>query len=322
MTNYYSGTLQDFSFTPGVVLSTHCPEDPNFVSTANSNTNDQAAACGNHQARTAVEPSINAAVDVRPWLTVYGGYVKTYRSPSLGGGGGIFQSQDANKYYILASGAYSQAGFKAHFAHFGGMKNVLFGAAYYHLSYSNQQLSVELGNGNVINTSGSSTYNGVNAYFDIDPLHSLHLFTNLNGEGASYSQFVSGGVEFAGLPVPYVPAETWNTGAYYVVAPHERTLVEPRFWFQFVGPQHYFDNLAAVPSNQSMPSYETANLSFNIPVVKHISLNLNMLNLFNKHYNMYEYISSGGYYGPGTEGAVFSYPGQPFTVYGSVRFAF
>ena len=191
-------------------------------------------------------------------------------------------------------------------------------------------MSVELGNGNVINTSGSSTYNGVNAYFDIDPLGGLHMFTNLNGEGASYSQFVSGGVEFAGLPVPYVPAETWNTGAYYVVAPHERTLVEPRFWFQFVGPQHIFDNCGlvdgacttAVPSKQTMPSYETANLSINIPLKKHLRLNVDMLNLFNQQYNIYQYISSGGYYGTSTGGYTFAYPGQPFTVYGSVRFSF
>ncbi|HUX10142.1 MAG TPA: TonB-dependent receptor [Terriglobia bacterium] len=327
MTNYYSGTLQDFTFLPGVVLSTHCPETG---TSTDGNTNNQGASCGNHQARTAVEPSINAAVDVQPWLTLYGGYVKTYRSPSLGGGGGIFQSKDANKYYILASGEYSQAGFKAHFAHVGGVRNVLIGASYYHLNYSNEQLSVELGNGNVINTSGSSTYNGVNAYFDIDPLGSLHMFTNLNGEGASYSQFVSGGQEFAGLPVPYVPAETWNTGAYYTFAPHERTLFEPRFWFQFMGPQHIFDNCGlvngacttAVPSKQTMPSYETANLSINVPLNRHISFDVNMLNLTNRQYNVYQYISSGGYYGTQTGGYTFAYPGAPFTVFGSVHFAF
>jgi iron complex outermembrane recepter protein len=122
----------------GVVLSTHCPETG--TSTA-GNTNDQAASCGNHQARTAVEPSINAAVNVRPWLTLYGGYVKTYRSPSLGSGGGIFQNQNASKYYLLASGAYSQAGFKDHFAQFAHVKSVLFGAAYYHLRYSNPLFS-------------------------------------------------------------------------------------------------------------------------------------------------------------------------------------
>jgi iron complex outermembrane recepter protein len=152
-------------------------------------------------------------------------------------------------------------------------------------------LSVELGNGNVINTSG--------------------------------------GVEFAGLPVPYVPAETWNTGAYYTVAPHEHTLIEPRFWCQFIGPQHFFDNCGLVngacttsqPSQQTMPSYETVNLSVTVPY-KFLSFEVNMLNLLNRQYDIYQYISAGGYYGTPTAGYTFAYPGAPFTVYGSVHFAF
>ena len=47
-----------------------------------------------------------------------------------------------------------------------------------------------------------------------------------------------------------------------------------------------------------------------------------MLNLFDKQYNIYQYISSGGYYGTSTGGYMFAYPGAPFTVYGSVRFIF
>jgi iron complex outermembrane recepter protein len=47
-----------------------------------------------------------------------------------------------------------------------------------------------------------------------------------------------------------------------------------------------------------------------------------MLNLFNKQYNSYQYVSAGGYYRTSTAGYVFGYPGVPFTVYGSVHFAF
>ncbi|HVB28414.1 MAG TPA: TonB-dependent receptor, partial [Terriglobia bacterium] len=119
-------------------------------------------------------------------------------------------------------------------------------------------------------------------------------------------------------------------GAYYTFAPHERTLFEPRFWFQFMGPQHIFDNCGlvngacttAVPSKQTMPSYETANLSINVPLNRHISFDVNMLNLTNRQYNVYQYISSGGYYGTSTGGYTFAYPGAPFTVFGSVHFAF
>lgn len=325
-TGYYSGTLQDFSFAPGVVLSTHCPSTG--ISTA-GNTNDQGADCGNHQARTAVEPSINVAGEPLRWLTLYGGYAKTFRSPSLGGGGGLFQSLDANRYYILASGEYYQAGFKVHRSQIGRAKNMLFGAAYYHLRYANEQLGVELGNGNFINTSGSSNYNGVNAYFDVDPLSGLHVFSNFNGEGANYSQFISGGVAFNGLPVSYVPAETVNAGAYYDIGYHDRPLVEPRLWYQFTGSQHIFDNCGLVngacttaqPSQQTMPSYSTVNLSVTVPF-KFLNFEVNMLNLLDRQYNIYEYISSGGYFGTSTGGYTFAYPAAPFTVYASIGFHF
>lgn len=334
-TNYYSGTLQDFNFAPGVLatLTSHCvltgasftpPGVP-----ANEITVDQGSDCGAKEARTAVEPSINAAAYPLQWLTFYGGYVKTYRSPSLGGGGGIFQSLNPNTNYILASGAYYQGGFKVHVAQFAHVKNVQFGAAYYHLRYANEQLSIELGNGNVINTAGSSNYHGVNAYFDIDPVTDLHLFTNLNGEGANYTQFYSGGVSFGGLPVPYVPTAIWNTGAYYTVQRHDKTIIEPQFWYQFVGSQHIFDNCGLVngacttarPSNQTMPSYESANLSLTVPF-KFLDFSVNMLNLFAQRYNIYEYISAGGYYGTSTAGYTFAYPAAPFTAYATIGFHF
>jgi iron complex outermembrane receptor protein len=334
-TSYYSGTLQDFSFAPGALaaLTSHCTLTgtsftPSGIPAANLLV-DQASSCGAHEARDGVEPSVNAAFYVLPWLSLYGGYAEVYRSPSLGGGGGIFQSLNPDKFYILASAKYAQGGFKVHWSNVGHLKDVLFGAAYYHLTYANEQLSVELGNGNVIDTSGSSWYDGVNAYFDIDPVNNLHLFTNLNGETAQYTQFVSGGVEFGGLPVPYVPSATWNTGADYSVTRNDHTIFTPQLFFQFVGPQHIFDNCGlvngacttAAPSRQTMPAYETANLSFTVPF-KFLNFQVDMQNLLNRRYDIYQYISSGGYYGTSTGGYTFAYPGAPFTVYGSVNFHF
>ncbi len=331
-TSAYSGTLQDFSFAPGVILSTHCVLTGASTS---GNTKDQASACGSHAARTGIEPSINASVVPFNWLTIYGGYARTDRSPSLGGGGGMFQSLDPRSNYILATADYYQAGFKVHKTQLASMRNVLFGAAYYHLSYANEQLGVELGNGNYINTSGSSHYQGVNAYFDVNPTTGLHLYTNLTGEGATYDQFYSGSESFQGLPVSYVPAETLNTGGYYDFQRNERTIVEPKVWLQFVGSQHIFDNCGlangacttALPSSLTEPSYETVNLSVTVPY-KFLSFEVNMLNLFDKQYNIFEYVSSGGYFadpngGPSpTGGYVFAYPGAPFTVYASVGFHF
>jgi iron complex outermembrane receptor protein len=347
-TSSYSGTLQDFTFAPGALadITSHC------ILTGTSYTPpgvpasdllvDQGSSCGAREARNGVEPSVSAAFFPRPWLNFYGSYAKVYRSPSLGGGGGLFQSVNPNTNYILSSAKYAQGGFKLHFSNVAGLKNVLLGAAYYHLTYANEQLSVELGNGNVINTSGSSRYQGVNAYFDIDPYRNLHLFTNLNVESATYEQFLSQNpylvnpvtglslVEsFQGLPVSYVPAETWNTGANYTIERHDRPLVLPQFWFQFLGPQHIFDNCGLVngacttaqPSRLTMPSYETANLSLTVPF-KFLSFQLDLQNMFDQKHNIYEYVSAGGYYGTSTAGYTFAYPGAPITVYGSVNFHF
>lgn len=331
-TSSYSGTLQDFTFAPGVLatLTSHCIlTGASFTPNVPVVTVDQGSSCGAHEARTGVEPSVSAAAYPLPWLTLYGSYAKIYRSPSLGGGGGLFQSLNPNTNYILASAKYAQGGFKVHWSDIGPVKNVLFGAAYYHLTYANEQLSVELGNGNVINTSGSSWYQGVNAFFDIDPYKELHLFTNLNGEAAQYTQFYSGGASFGGLPVPYVPSATWNTGANYNVMHKDHAIFTPQIWFQFVGSQHIFDNCGlvngacttAIPSRQTMPGYETANLSLSVPI-KFLTLQVNMQNLLDRRYNIYEYISAGGYYGTSTAGYTFAYPGAPFVVYGSIRFHF
>ncbi len=320
--SYRDGILQDFTLAPGVVLSNKCTltgyNDPNPAINA---TDQGSLDCAMHTSRTAVEPSINARVEPTSWLSIYGGYSKTDRSPSLGGGGGMFQKLNPNTNYLLAVADYYQVGFKVHKSQLAGMRNVLFGAAYYHLSYANEQLSIELGNGNVINTSGSSHYNGVNAYFDISPTSNMHLFTNLTGEGATYDEFYSGGTDYQGLPVSYVPAETWNTGGYYDFQSGERTVIEPKLWFNFVGSQHIFDNNAGIPSQLTEPTYETVNLSVTVPY-KFMSFEANMLNLFDKQYNIYEYVSSGGYYGTSTGGYTFAYPGVPFTIYGSVHFRF
>jgi iron complex outermembrane recepter protein len=66
-----------------------------------------------------------------------------------------------------------------------------------------------------------------------------------------------------------------------------------------------------------MPSYETASLAIKVPY-KFLNFSVNMLNLFGKRYNIYEYVSAGGYYGTPTAGYTFAYPGAPFTVYASL----
>ena len=75
----------------------------------------------------------------------------------------------------------------------------------------------------------------------------------------------------------YVPNYTLNAGVYYGIQHNNRTIVEPRFWLESTGSQHLWSNCRTLvngvcqdngqPTNQTMPAYTTANLSFNAPIV-------------------------------------------------------
>jgi iron complex outermembrane receptor protein len=128
-TSYSDQAQRDFKFAPGVVSSSHCslyPQLPGDDPYANvfgpPNATDQGSLCAEHESRSAVEPGIDASVMPKDWLTIYGGYETTYRSPALGGGGGMFQAVNPT-YYILAKGAYAQFGGKVHFTNAPGLRN-------------------------------------------------------------------------------------------------------------------------------------------------------------------------------------------------------
>jgi len=349
-TSYSDQFQRDFNLLPGVIPSSHCSlygskpgvgGDPYSDVFGTPNATDQGSLCGAHESKNQVEPSINAGVMPFHWLTIYGGYDITYRSPSLGGGGGMFQKVNPTA-YLLAEGAYSQGGAKVHFTNAPLLKNFILGASYYHLDYTNQELDYTLqGTGEQITAGGSSSYHGVNAFFDDDPLGNLHFFLNFSGEAANFSNYILGGASNAdcqaqavanggvnpctyynGLPVSYVPNVTLNTGIYYGIVNHnEHTLLEPHFWINYTGSQHIFNNNTGAPDTTTMPSYTTANASVTVPF-KNFDFRVDMLNLFNSKANTYEYISSGGYFGTATSGYINAYPGAPFTAYGTISYQF
>ncbi len=324
--NYSNSSLQDFAFAPGVVLSTHCLTTGTATA---GNTKDQGASCGNHQTREAVEPSLDISLNPLPWLNIYGGYQESTRAPSMGGGGGLFQSVDPASYH-LALAQYYQVGFKVHVRHLGVLNHFLAGAAYFHLRYAKQEIDTALANGDTISANGTSVYNGVNMFVDDNPIYQLHVFGNATIEGAKYTSYTTGGLSYNGSPVSYVPDVTFNVGTYYDYLIHG-VLIEPRAWVQFVGTQHIFDNTVGAPSSQTMPSYGTLNLAVKATVPLHLpsgfgtrylDLKLTALNVLNRQYNIYEYVSSGGYFGTPTGGYNLAYPGAPFTIYGTIGLRF
>jgi iron complex outermembrane receptor protein len=375
-TSYSDQAFRDFTILPGVMPSTKCslfsdangaasdpffdifsPDRLNPDGSANTspttNAKDQGSLCGEHASKSAIEPSIDASVMPTDWLTIYGGYDTTYRSPALGGGGGMFQSVDPS-YYILAEGKYSQGGVKVHFAHAPGLGNFIAGVDYFHLDYTNQELDYETALGVTGTDGGNSTYKGVDLFFDADPQSNLHFFLNFAGESANFTTYVLGGTLaecgtvsnpangcqfFNDLPVSYVPNFTLNTGAYYGIRHNHHELLEPRFWVQSTGSQHLWSNCGtftdgacqgnAGPTSQTMPAFTTANLSLTAPFSflekQSVNMKLDVLNLANSKYNENEYISSGGYFSalnPNAAGYINAYPGAPRAIYGTISYQF
>ncbi len=332
---YSNHAMQDFHLAPGVVY--HNSDCTNFYqSTPGGNTKDQGANCGAQENRSGIEPSVDASYLARPWLTVYGGYLETLKSPQMGGGGGLFQSVDPSSYH-LARQRYYQGGFKVHQDGHGALNSFLLGAAFFHQGYENQEIDVSLANGDTIANGGTSAYHGVNMFADDDPIAHLHLFANAAVQRAVYTSFITGaptvaegGVSYSGLPVPYVPNSTINAGAYYEFKAF-KVPVQPMFAWQYIGRQAMFNNANATgpqPTSQTMPAFGTANLGVKVPM-RHTDVSVNALNVFRNRYNEYEYISSGGYFGtagnaPGSYGSgyVLAYPGAPASVYGSVAVHF
>ena len=320
---YSNNALGDFALAPGGQLSQR--DCTNFYNGTAGNIKDQGANCGSQQNRSGMEPSADANYLALPWLTIYGGYQEALKAPQLGGGGGLFQSVDPSSYH-LARQRFYQGGFKVHSEGTGALNSFLLGAAFYHQRYSNQEIDVSLANGDTIANSGTSSYHGVNLYADDDPIARLHLFANASVERAVYTNYYTGGTiingvltgatSYNGLPVAYVPNSMLNAGAYYQFDVH-KVQVQPMFALQYTGRQAIFDNTAATPSSQTMPSFTTANMGVKVPM-RHTDIGVNAINIFRNRYNEYEYISSGGYFGTPTGGYILAYPGSPASVYGTV----
>lgn len=351
---FSQNVAQDFNLAPGATIGNYC----RYTQLGAQGTVNVQDSCPDaKENRSGVEPSIDAALEPLPWLSLYGSFQEALRAPSLGGGGGMFQSVDPNSYHLERS-TYTQVGFKIHTQGSGFKNGLLFGANYYHNKFANQEIDTTLANNDTFDANGTSHYNGVNLFVDDDPIHNLHVFANANIEAAKYDSYVTGGIfvngaatcagqnlpgqptvciDYGGYPVSYVPKTSLNAGVFYTLHPTQSISIEPTASFQYVGSQHLFDNCASTsgicnspaPSKTAtMPSYATLNLGAKVPY-KHLELSVMALNVLNNGYNIFEFVSAGSYFntngnGPNGQGEnyIVGYPGAPVTAYGSVSMHF
>ncbi len=269
-----------------------------------------------------LEPSIGVNWQATPDVSLYANYSKAYKAPA--GATGTYAHLLASSLQPQTSDQY-QVGLKALIPRYGYLKHAVLGVNYYHLTDNNEIIPVPVVNHTYsLFASGSSQFSGVNLYFTDNPLYSLHLFSNLSFENATYLAYTNPhGVSYDGLPISNVPAQTANIGAYYEIY-DAGALYEPRIWWQYTGTQDLYNNNTGAPTRQKLPAFGLFNAALNIKIAGHdlmsglhtMSLDFGVLNILNKRYNAYEYISSGGYYG--VAGQMLGEPGEPRSFYMSV----
>jgi iron complex outermembrane receptor protein len=272
-----------------------------------------------------LEPNLAASWRVLPWFALYGNWGYSYRQPPNGGGGGPYQALVASSLRLEKGDEY-QFGFKMHAIHARFLHRFLLGANYYHLLYSDESISVAVLNQPfAINASGSSLYHGINVYADDNPIERLHVFMNLSFQSSTFQQYSVNNISYSGLPVSNIADKTANFGASYGYD-FDSTLFKPRIWYQYVGKQYLFDDLTAAPTRQAMPSYGTLNVAVkvtrfippSVSTLDSLTLSLVATNVLDRHYNIAEYVTAGGYFGPTSAGQTMGFPGAPFMIFADV----
>lgn len=277
---------------------------------------------------TKAEPSIDLRYQWTHNLALYAQAAEAYQNPQVGGGGGPYQ-QLPSSVLVPTEGRNYTAGVHVSINQGQALRHFVLNLDYYRLALSNQFINVTTSNGNTIEATGDSLYQGVNLYSEDNPVGGLHLFGNAGYERSHYVNYTTGGVAYAGLPVPYVPEETLSAGVYYRYYRGGR-VYEPKIWDTFTGTQHIFNNDTGTPTEQNLPSYNLVNASMGVRVPvgnlaggpESVKFTFSVLNLLNRQYNEYEYVSSGGYLGGNSAGATLAYPGAPRTYYLSADMRF
>lgn len=274
-----------------------------------------------------IEPSIDIHWKVLPTVALYASYAEATRVPENGGGGGPYQGIEASTIQ-LERGRDLQGGVKVDIEHGHLLHHFLFTANVYQENFSHQIIGHTLANGNTISAFGSSVYRGVNLVASDMVLRNLYVFANASWELAHFkSYYPDGGPNYHGLAVPYVPSTTFDLGTSYRYYLNAMTLT-PKFFLQYTGSQHMFNDVTNATSSLKVPSYTTVNLGIDAKIparafgLKNIKVGLDISNLLGTKYNEYEWISAGGYFqGPGT-GAILAYPGAGRGVFGTVSASF
>lgn len=274
-------------------------------------------------------PSVSIRWHPLSWLATYASYEQAFRQPENGGGTGPYVTIPASQ-VNLEKVSYYQAGIKTYFKNFGLINHAYLNLGFFHANFSHEILPTALSSFGFLLAKGFSVYNGLNISAGANLGYHISAFVNASFLHTYFSSFTNGNGTFSDVPVAYVPNHTFNVGLlgkYFLAG----MLVKPNLTFQYTGSQYMYNNNNNITSHQKIPSYGIVNLGLDLrlPMRRYISglhyidVDAQILNLFDRKYNGFEYVSSGGAYGSGGytnpttvgQGSVLAYPGAPRAFY-------
>ncbi|MGK9452971.1 TonB-dependent receptor [Acidithiobacillus caldus] len=290
---------------------------------------NQAGAASQHPPASTTFSRLAPSVSLRwhplHWLTAYASYEQAFRQPENGGGTGPYVTIPASQ-VNLEKVSYYQGGVKTYFKHVGLLHDAYLDVGLFHANFSHELLPTALSSFGFLLAKGFSVYNGVNVSAGANLGYHISTFLNASFLHTYFKSFTNGNGTFSDVPVAYVPNHTFNLGImgkYFFGG----ILVKPNIAFQYEGSQYMYNNSTNITSHQKIPAYGLVNLGLDLRVpmrrylsgLDYVDLNAQILNLFNRRYNGFEYVSSGGAYGAGGytnpttvgQGAILAYPGAP-----------
>jgi len=271
-----------------------------------------------------IEPSVGVRFAPTKSSAIYASYAQAYQNPTDNNFGAYNSNGGTINFASLKpikSTDYEiGAKFLVHRWMF--LRNFSFNINYYYDRLANETIATYLTN--IAQTkfaAANAVVNGVNISVADDPTVDWHVFANLSLNHSYYTSYIpqGGGATLQNVNVSYSPDVTLSAGIDYRYYTHG-FLLSPQFVDQYTGSQYLFNNLTGAPSHQKQPAYNVSNLIFNvkttrldpyIPTLKDVKLSVGIYNLFGEKYNPIEYITSGGYFGGNSAGAILADPGAP-----------
>ncbi len=333
--DYLTGFLQDtvrpvsgLKITPGIAAVQYQTQMYNNGSQVFTNlpagASNQTLIGSSADTISAIEPSIGIRYAPVHWAAVYGSFSKAYQNPTDNNFGAYNSNGGTINFGSLKPVKSTDYEFGAKFLvhNWAFLHNFSVNVNYYFDRLSNETIATYLTN--IAQTkfaSADAVVNGVNISMADNPSWNWHLFANLSLNHSYYTKYLpqGGGTAMGGINVSYSPAVALSAGIDYRYY-YDGFLFTPEFLDQYTGSQYLFNNLTGAPSHQKQPGFNIANLilgvkttRFNpyIPTLKYVKLSFGIYNLFGEQYNPIEYITSGGYFGGNSAGAILADPGAP-----------